>query len=108
MNVGRVKLNEIQKIETIIYPSYHGQRFGLIANRVNHYSVNPLAINKLFSGNNLVAGVIVGHSKVTRSNAEIENEIVKEAPIEFFLSMRPAIKWIDSMIENNSGTKEIT
>ena len=94
-----IDFNEINEIEEIIHPNYQGQRFGLIANRVNHYSVNPMAISKLFTDKYLVAGAIVGHTDITKVNAELENTIVKKAPIKFFFEMDSAIKWIKSIVE---------
>ena len=94
-----IDLNEISEIEDIIHQTYQGHKFGLIAHRVNHYSVNPIAINKLFSNKYLIAGAIVGQTRITKENAELENKIVKEAPIKFFFDMDSAINWIKSIVE---------
>ncbi len=98
-----IDFNEIQEIEAILQGTYHGQRFGLIANRENQYSVNPLAIKKLFSNEYLIAGAIVGSVLMTKLNAEVENDIVDGAPIGFFPSMNSAIKWIKNKVSENSN-----
>ena len=98
-----IDFNEIQEIEAVLQKVYSGKKFGMIANRENHYSVNPLAIKKLFSDKFLIAGAIVGSEFITRLNAEIENEIVDGAPIGFFTNMNAAIKWIgDKVGEGNN------
>ena len=89
-----IDFNEIQEIESVLQSTYHGQKFGLIANRENQYSVNPLAIKKLFSDEYLIAGAIVGSALMTKLNAEMENDIIDDAPIGYFPSMNFAIKWI--------------
>ena len=43
-----IAFDEIQEIEAVHKSTYRGQKVGLIANRENQYSVNPLAIKKLF------------------------------------------------------------
>ena len=52
---------DFNEIGPVLESEHVGKPFGFIANRENQYSVNPLAINKLFSANNLVAGAIVNH-----------------------------------------------
>ena len=97
-----IAFDEIEEIEAVLQNSYHGQRLGLIANRENQYSVNPLAIKKLFSNENFIAGAIVGNTLITKLNAEIENEIVDGAPIGYFPHMNLAIKWIMDKVREDS------
>lgn len=99
-----INFDEVQEVAAVLLPAIHGKRFGLIANRENQYSVNPLAINKLFSDECLVAGAIVGNKLTTKFNAEIENESVAGAPIKFFSDMTSAIKWINEKILCNKVT----
>ena len=61
-----VDFGEVQEIDLVLQSVYGQDKFGLIANRKNFYSVNPLAINKLFSNENLIAGAIVGHSEAAK------------------------------------------
>ncbi len=68
--------------------------------RQNHYSVNPLAINNSFSYESLVAGAIVGHSKVTQANAVTEARIILGSPIRYFEDMDSAVKWIMDIVKN--------
>jgi len=98
-----IDFNEIHDIEEILHQTYQGQRFGLIANRENHYSVNPFAINKLFSDEHLVAGAVVGHTNITKKNAEIESGFVEAAPIRFFFNMDSAIKWIKDIAREDGN-----
>ena len=99
---AHIAFDEIQEIKAVLQDAYHGQRTGLIANRENQYSVNPLAIKKLFSDECLIAGAIVGNTLMTKLNAEIENDIVDGAPIRFFPSMNLAIKWIRDKVRGDS------
>ena len=57
-----IDFDEVIAIQGIFDTAYRGKKFGLIANRVNTYSVNPMAIKELFSCENLVAGAIVGET----------------------------------------------
>jgi hypothetical protein len=98
-----IDFDEIQEIEAVLQSTYHGQKFGLIANRENQYSVNPLAIKKLFSDEYLIAGAIVGSALMTKLNAEMENDIVDGAPIGYFPSMNFAIKWIMKKVSEDSN-----
>ncbi len=99
-----IDFNEIKEIQAVLYPAYRGQRFGLIANRENHYSVNPVAINELFSEEYLVAGAIVGHAKFTEVNAGVEADIIRASPIKYFNNMDSAIIWIlDTVRKDCSG-----
>lgn len=91
---AHIDFDEIREIQAVLYPAYRGGRYGLIADRKNHYSVNPLAINALFSEELLVAGAIVGHSRATEVNAEIESRIVRTSPIQYFDDMDCAIHWV--------------
>ena len=97
-----IDFNEIHEIEAILQNTYHRQKFGLIANREHQYSVNPLAIKKLFSDEHLIAGAIVGSALMTELNAKMENDIVDGAPIGFFPSMNFAIKWIVEKVSEDS------
>ena len=99
---AHIAFDEIQEIKAVLQDAYHGQRIGLIANRENQYSVNPLAIKKLFSDECLIAGAIVGNTLMTKLNAEIENDIVDGTAIRFFPSMNLAIKWIRDEVRGDS------
>ena len=55
-----IDFDEIDQIMAVLDSIYDGKPIGLIANREHLYSVNPHAIDKLFSRDNLVAGAIVG------------------------------------------------
>ena len=97
-NGEHIDFQEINTIQEVLYPSYGKKTFGLIANRIATYSVNPEAINLLFSYKYLVAGAIVGKSKLAKRNAELENVIVEGAPIHFFSDMPSAINWIEAAV----------
>ena len=95
-----IDFDEVREIQAVLYPAYGVKKFGLIANRKNQYSVNPLAIDELFSHEYLVAGAIVGHSMLAEGTAELEEILVEMAPIKYFADMASAVKWIKVVIEN--------
>jgi hypothetical protein len=97
-----IDFDEIEEINAILQRSYNGRLFGMIANRKNRYSINPLAAKKLFSDESVVAGAVVGYNLATRLNAEIENEIIDGAPIVFFTDLNSAIRWIEAKVEQDS------
>ena len=98
-----IDFSEIEEIEIVTHQVYKEQRFAMIANRKNHYSVNPFAIRRLFSNEKLFAGAIVGDNNITKANAEYENNFVKEVPIRYFPDMHSAINWIKDMVMVSSN-----
>ncbi len=88
---------EVAAIETVLADHYSDTKIALVANRENQYSVNPFAIDKLFSNPLLAGGAILGGSHAVMNNALIEAAIVKSAPIRFFMSMSEIVDWIDHL-----------
>lgn len=82
----------------------HDKPFGLIANRVNRYSTNPLPIKQFFSNKHIVAGAIVGSHRATRLNAEIEVEVIDGAPVAFFTKRVEARNWIQVTVTAEIST----
>lgn len=99
-----IGFTEIKEIQEVLYSQYKGVKFGMIANRKFHYAVDPLAINKLFSHEDLVAGAIVSLFSSAAHNAEVEDMFVEGAPIRYFQSMQVAEKWISGLVESLSHT----
>ena len=62
----------------------YSKPFGVIANRVNSYSINLLDID-LFreKSKNLCAYAVVGHNMASKMNAEIENSFYKHDNINY-------------------------
>ena len=96
-----IDLNEIEAIEVVLDTAYSNKRFGFIANRVNSYSVDPLAVRKLFSRDNLVAGTIVGGSKHIKHIAKLEFEVIGGPPKKYFKDMSSAVKWIECLVRED-------
>ncbi len=94
-----IDFDEVEEIKAVLQRYYDGRLFGMIANRENRYSINPLAAKQFFSDQSVVAGAVVGNNLATRLNAQIENEIIDGAPIVFFTDLRSAIRWIESKVE---------
>lgn len=84
---------QVEEIGGVLKANYGDTKILLIANRIHHYSVNPVAIDQLFSMDILIGGAILGHSKVTKMNAEVEQSIVQSAPIRYFQSMEEVMEW---------------
>jgi hypothetical protein len=100
VNIG---FDEVEEITAVLQRYYHGRLFGMIANRENRYSTNPLAVRKFFSDESVVSGAVVGHNLATRLNAEIENAIIDGAPIVFFTDLNSAIRWTESKVKQERG-----
>ena len=90
---------EIEEISTVLQNHYHDRPFGLIANRINRYSTNPLALKQFFSNEHIVAGAIVGSHLTTRLNAEIEIDIIDGAPVAFFTELDEARIWVKTTVK---------
>jgi len=90
---------EVEEINAILQGFYQGRAFGLIANRENRYSINPLAAKQFFSDECVVAGAVVGQNVATKINAEIENDMIDGAPIVFFTELSSAVIWIVNRVK---------
>jgi len=100
---ANIDFDEINEIEAVLHSIYQKRPFGLIANRENYYSVNPLAIKKLFSSDNLVAGAIVGKDVKHAINAAYENTYVADTTINYYFDLAPAIEWIEESVRKESN-----
>lgn len=96
-----IGLNEIEVIEAVLDTAFSNKRFGFIAHRVNSYSINLLAVRRLFTHNNLVAGAIVGGSKHIKHIAKLEFEIIGGPPKKHFEDMSSAVKWIEGLVRED-------
>ena len=107
VNVGvHIDFTEIVDISTVLQNHYHDKPFGLIANRINRYSTNPLAVKQFFSNEHIVAGAIVGTHLMTRLNAEIEMDIIDGAPVAFFTELDQARIWVKTEVK--AATESLT
>ena len=98
-----VNFDVIEVIEAVLDSAYSNKRFGFIANRVNSYSTNPLAVRRLFTQKNLVAGAIVGGSKYIKNIANLEFEIIGGPPKKHFEDMSSAVKWVEVLVRGDCG-----
>lgn len=96
---------EVEAVQKVLGTAYSGKRFGLIANRVNFYSTNPLAVKKLFTLEELVAGAIVGLSAKAKIIAKLEAMIIGVEPIKYFEDMVRAVEWIESVVRDGSDAQ---
>ncbi len=94
--------HEVEAVQKVLGAAYSGKTFGLIANRVNLYSVNPIAIKKLFTLEELVAGAIVGRSVSAKIIAEFEARVIAVAPIKYFEDMPQAVEWIENLVREGT------
>ncbi|MBP0902200.1 hypothetical protein ACFSKN_04835 [Mariniflexile gromovii] len=76
--------NSDQIFEELDYYYGNSKPFGVIANRVNSYSVNLMDLD-LFRKKlkNLCAYAVVGHNLASKMNAEIENTFYKKGKINY-------------------------
>lgn len=100
-----IDFKEVFEIQEVLDQFFGDNYFGLIANRENHYSVNPIAIKKLFSHQQLAVGAIVSMAPGHRYIAAVEIDIVESSPIRFFTKMKPATDWVNEFLSNNIETK---
>lgn len=97
--------HEVEAVQKVLGSAYCGTPFGFIANRVNLYSVNPLAIKKLFTLEELVAGAIVGRSVSAKIVAELEAKVIAIAPIKYFEDMPRAVEWLKNVVREHSDAQ---
>ena len=92
---------EMKEILIVLKENYGENKFGFIANRINSYSVNPVAVRDLFLHENLVAGAIVSKTKRGKLNSEFERTIIKEAHTQHFMDVESAIAWVEEVVSGN-------
>ena len=88
---------EIKEVWAVLKENYCEKNFGFIANRINSYSTNPLAIRDFFLHENIVAGAIVSKTEEGKSIADYERIIIIEAQIQNFRDIEPAIAWMNEV-----------
>ena len=93
---------ETKEILVVLKKFYGENKFGFIANRINSYSTNPLAVINLFSHENLVAGAIVSKTNSGKINSEFECSLLKETQTQHFMDVEPAIDWVEEVVGGNS------
>lgn len=102
---SHIDFGEVKEIQSVLVSVYRGKKFGLIANRVNTYSINPLAVKDLFYHDDLVAGAIAGETRLVKLNAELENMIITGAPIKHFNDIGSAADWINAFVIEKRDTQ---
>lgn len=82
---------------------FYGQeaKLGYISNRVNSYSINPQAWNKVQKKYNIiVVGAIVAYNKMNFLNASLEKNIANTS-IKRCFSLEEAFEWVSNIRELN-------
>jgi hypothetical protein len=98
-NIGiQIDTAEIREILVVLKEVYGENKFGFIANRINQYSVKPLAVINLFSHENLIAGAIVSKTKWGKLNSDYERSFIKEAQTQHFTNLESAIDWVREVV----------
>lgn len=59
-----IDTNQTKEVWSKLEEIFGEKKFGFIANRINSYSVNPLAVVNMVSHENLVAGAIVSQTNL--------------------------------------------
>lgn len=83
--------------------NYYGNnpKIGFIANRINHYSLDPQNWAKLEKKYNfVVASAIVVYNMSTYMNASIEKQFTKSS-IKRCKSLKEAVEWVSNLKEFN-------
>ena len=97
-----IDFDEIEQIVAVLDSVYGGKPIGLIANREHLYSVNPRAIDGLFSRDYLVTGAIVGKDINHAINAAFEKTFISGVAIKYFFDMDPAVSWIRDAVKKDN------
>ena len=96
MNNAPLIINELK--------SYFGETkpFGIVANRVNSYSVDLLSTPKYREQlKNLKAYSVVGHDRASKVNAKMENDFCGSDKVDFN-SLYDAINYVDDKVRNSN------
>lgn len=89
---------EVEQLNEIVKKHFKGN-FGLIENRINKNSINPLAYpyaKELMP--NFTAFALVVYSGIARKNFEIESQFMEGLKYEMFFSLEEAMEWIKGVL----------
>lgn len=76
--------NSADIVNELVYYFGNSRPFGVVANRVNSYSINLLDVEGFKSKvKNLAGYAVVGHNKASLMNAEIENNFCANQNISY-------------------------
>jgi hypothetical protein len=98
LQVIHVSKNEVEQLHNIVSKNFEGA-FGLIENRLNKNSINPMAYQyakELMP--NFSAFALVVHSSLARENFRWEHKFIKGIKHEIFYSLEDAVEWMESVL----------
>lgn len=93
---------ETREIWAVLKEIYGEKKFGFIANRINSYSVNPIAVKNVFLHETVVAGAIVSKTKWGKIISELELKLIKKTQTQHFESLDSAINWVGEVVDGNT------
>lgn len=94
-----IDVHDVTELCEVLQSTYRDRPFGIITNRKNQYSVDPLAVRKLFEMRSLIAGAIVGYSTVTETVSLAEAKLYRTAPVRYFNNLGQAKSWISETVK---------
>lgn len=101
--IDSVTGEQVQKVVDSCKEKVSGD-FGLISNRVNPYSINPMELYQILSScERLKCAAVVSYRESTKRLFPVEKIIEKDSserllPLEMFESLDLAIEWIQSSL----------
>lgn len=93
-----VSKNEVEQLHNIVSKNFEGA-FGLIENRINKNSINPM-VYQYAKGlmPNFSAFALVVHSSLARENFRWESKFIEGIKHEMFYSLEDAFEWMESVL----------
>lgn len=89
----------VEALSRLIYTHYSGSPVIYISDRVNSYSLDPVATKKLIERNNISHALIITHTEPQQISLHTEKILINNVVMDSFDSVELAIAWAENYIK---------
>lgn len=91
----------VEALSSLIRKYYAGAPVIYISDRVNSYSIDPIATKSLIERNNIKYALIVMHKESQKSSLPVEKMLINNVIMKSFDSLERAIVWAEEKLSKN-------
>ncbi len=92
----------IAPLSSLIQRHYGNKPIGYISDRVNSYSLCPIATNRLMSENNIRYAAIVTYQKHQKMVVHMEKMLLTNTSVQTFEQLGEAVDWVKTLLESDA------
>lgn len=97
----------VEALSSLIRKYYAGAPVIYISDRVNSYSLDPIATKKLIKINNIKYALIIMHKESQKASLPVEKMLINNVVMKSFDSIELAKAWAEDEISKNSAVMRI-